>query len=63
MCMVLPWLKTSATHYHAKLGLPDKDSAIKGLGLLGSRSFQPAIRSGPRLLSTGRNKKIFLGFQ
>ena len=24
-----PWPKTAATHYHAELGLPDKDRAIK----------------------------------
>ena len=27
----MSWLKTDATHYHAKLGLPDKGLAIKEL--------------------------------
>ena len=29
------WLKTGATHYHAQLGLPNKDRAIKELGVTG----------------------------
>ena len=27
----MSWPKTGATYYHAKLGLPDKGRAIKGL--------------------------------
>ena len=27
----MPWPQTGATHYHAQLGSPDKDRAIKGL--------------------------------
>ena len=27
----MPWPKTGATQYHAKLGLPDKGGTIKGL--------------------------------
>ena len=27
----LPWSKTGATHYHARLGLPDKGFTIRGL--------------------------------
>ena len=27
----MPWPQTGATQYHAQLGLPDKDRAIKGL--------------------------------
>ena len=27
----MPWSKTGATHYHAQLGLPDKDRATKTL--------------------------------
>ncbi len=27
----MPWSQIGATHYHAKLGLPDKGRAIKGL--------------------------------
>ncbi len=29
----MPWPNTGATQYHAQLGLPDKDRAIKGLVL------------------------------
>ena len=43
----MPWPKTGATQYHAQLGLPDKDRAIKVLVVfndlaLGSRVFGPA---------------------
>ena len=27
----MPWCKTGATHYNARLGHPDKGRAIKGL--------------------------------
>ena len=27
----MPWPQTGSTQYHAKLGLPDKGRAIKGL--------------------------------
>ena len=48
----IPWPQTGATQYHARLGLPDKGRAIRGLVVLGSTAFGPDKRSGPRLLST-----------
>ncbi len=47
--------KTGATHCNAQLGLPDKDRAIKGLGVCKNSdvsAIRPANRSGFMLLST-----------
>ncbi len=33
--------KTGATHYHAQLGLPDKDRAIKGLFVSNGLDLEP----------------------
>ena len=51
----MPWPETGATQYHAQLGLPDKDRAIKGLVVCNSWNqdpLGPAKSSGPYLLST-----------
>ena len=37
----MPWSKTGATHYHAKLGLAEKGSAIKGLVVCNSWDLEP----------------------
>ncbi len=37
----MPWPKTGATQYHAKLGLPDKGHAIKGLVVCNNRDLEP----------------------
>ena len=49
----MPWPQTGATHYHAQLGLPDKDRAIKGLVVcyvvwLGSMIYEMGHRIGAR---------------
>ena len=37
----MPWPKTSATQYHAQLGLPDKGRAIKGLVVCNNWDLEP----------------------
>ncbi len=37
----IPWLETGATQYHAPLGLPNKDCAIKGLVVCNNWDLQP----------------------
>ena len=50
------WPQKGATHYHAKMGLPDKGCAMKGLVVCNNWDLEPldrpANQSGPRLLST-----------
>ena len=46
----IPLPKTGAFHYHELLVLPDKGITMKEW--LGSRTFGPAKRTDPRLLST-----------
>ena len=37
----MPWPQTGATQYHAQLGLPDKDRAIKGLIVCNNWDLEP----------------------
>ncbi len=37
----MPWPETSATQYHAQLGLPDKGRAIKGLVVFNNWDLEP----------------------
>ena len=37
----MPWPHTSATQYHAQLGLPDEGLAIKGLVVCNSWDLEP----------------------
>ncbi len=38
----MPWPQTGATQYHAHLGLPDKDRAIKGLIVYNNWELEPS---------------------
>ena len=47
-----PWPETSANHYHVQQDIGCAIKRVSYLKWLGSKAFEPAKRSGPRLLQT-----------
>ncbi len=47
----MPWPQTGGTQYHAQLGLPDKDCAIRGLVVCNKWDLEPLdLRNGLALV-------------